>query len=62
MAVQVGEHAGERVDVGVDLGVIAGWVFRTAVLRARQTRENVRLNAVDCCAADATEDARTINS
>lgn len=32
MAVQVGEHAGEGVDVGVDFGVIAGRFFSSAVL------------------------------
>lgn len=32
MAVQVGQHTGEGVDVRVDFGVIAGRLFRTPVL------------------------------
>lgn len=44
VAIQISEHAGERVDVGINFGVIAGWFFRTAVL---QTRENVAFKAVD---------------
>lgn len=32
MAVQIGQHTGERVDVCVDFGVIARWLFMTPVL------------------------------
>lgn len=42
VAIQINEHTGERVDVGINFGVIACWFFRTAVL---QTRENVEFQS-----------------
>lgn len=55
VAIQISEHTGERVDVGINFGVIACWFFRAAVLRARQTRESVEFKAADFCTVEATE-------
>lgn len=62
VAVQISEHAGEGVDVGVYFGVIACWFFRTAVLRARQTRVSAEFRAADSRTVEATEHTPTMNS
>lgn len=59
MAIEISEHTGERVDVGINFGVIACWFFRTAVL---QTQENVEFKAADFRTLEATENTPTINS
>lgn len=59
VAIQISEHTGERVDVGINFGVMACWFFRTTVL---QTRENVEFKAADFCTVEATENTPTINS
>lgn len=38
VAVQIGEHTGEGVDIGVDFGVIARRLFRTAMLQTEQQK------------------------
>lgn len=43
VAVQVSEHAGEGVDVGVDFGVIAHRLLSSAVLNVDWHNENVHM-------------------
>lgn len=51
MAVQVSEHAGEGVDVGVDFGVIAHRLLSSAVLNVDWHNENVHMSTINCAEA-----------
>lgn len=41
VAVQVGEHTGERVNIRIDFGVIARRLLRTTVLTIEQRKKHV---------------------
>lgn len=40
VAVQIGQHTGEGVDVGINLGVVVGGFFRATVLNETKTRND----------------------
>lgn len=40
VAVQISQHTGEGVDVGINLGVVVGGFFRATVLNETKTRND----------------------
>lgn len=62
MAVQVGQHAGEGVDVGVDVGVIAHRFLSSAVLNGDWHNETCTTSNVHANCSEAAEAMLTISS